>query len=109
MSIIVQSCRNCGEHYFPYRLVCPACGKANFADVEIDSGTVEDVVRTAADVAIGTVRCGPRLCVIARLTPTDLRPGAVVALNHTITDGADPAGFVPARTPGVQRKETYIQ
>jgi RNA polymerase subunit RPABC4/transcription elongation factor Spt4 len=75
MSITVQRCFHCSEYLFPYRLLCPNCGSSEFADTELNSGTVEVVTHTADGITIATVACEKDLRIIARLHPTDVAVG----------------------------------
>lgn len=103
MSITVQRCSHCGGYLFPYRLLCPTCGSSEFADTEVDSGTVEVVTHTAGGVTIATVVCEKELRIVARLHPADVAAGDVVALTDDNTDSTGSVAFVPVpdhRTPG---------
>ncbi|SAL43461.1 hypothetical protein AWB69_04402 [Caballeronia udeis] len=90
----VFACVACGQVDFPRRLLCPSCGRDEFAEVAASTGSVEEVTilhhragKTGGDIAyIATVltHAGPR--VIARLERL-LAPGIVVSLRLE-SDGA---------------------
>lgn len=105
MSITVQRCFHCSGYLFPYRLLCPNCGSSEFADTELNSGTVEVVTHTADGITIATVACEKNLRIIARLHPTDVAVGDVVALTDDSTDNTGPIAFVPAPDRGSPGKD----
>jgi uncharacterized protein len=84
----VFACVACGDMAFPARLLCPACGASEFAEVTVTHGVVEQVTvlhrrpggHSGEPSCIGTVLtdAGPR--VIARLEEA-LQPGGRAILQ----------------------------
>jgi uncharacterized protein len=90
----VFACVACANAEFPRRLLCPACGAAEFVEVDASRGCVEETTtlhhrpgRAGGEAAyLGTVLTGAGPRVIARLAQA-LVAGTVVTLRVD-SDGA---------------------
>jgi uncharacterized OB-fold protein len=91
---MIQRCRNCGEHTFYPRVLCPHCGSKDLCDVPAGGrGTVysTSVVRQKPEqggdynIALIDLEEGPRMMSqVIGVTPTEVRIGMVV--KATIID-----------------------
>jgi uncharacterized protein len=63
--LVVFRCTSCDRTLFPRRLLCPGCGGAQFAEEEVDAGTLEEV--TSSGVRVGSVRTSAGPLVVARV------------------------------------------
>jgi uncharacterized protein len=97
----ISVCSTCGHAVFPYRLLCPRCGGAEWRNEEVGSGVVEEVTTlcrapgrpVAAPVPLGSVRLeGVVVVVVARLEG-GLEPGDPVRLEYR--DGVPVARQAP--------------
>jgi uncharacterized OB-fold protein len=88
----VSRCRSCGATFFPSRLMCARCGNAQWDEVPVPSGTVEETTVVhrriggrGPSAVVATVRLETGQQVIARLDAV-LPRHAPVALEQR--DGA---------------------
>jgi uncharacterized protein len=96
----ISVCSTCGHAVFPYRLLCPRCGGAEWRNEEVGSGVVEEVTTlrrapggpVAAPVPLGSVRLDGGVVVIARLEGA-LKPDDPVRLEYR--DGVPVARQAP--------------
>jgi hypothetical protein len=51
----VRRCTACGRLAFPPRLWCPDCGRADWDEVEVESGVVETATTTRDGARLATV------------------------------------------------------
>jgi uncharacterized OB-fold protein len=94
MRLVTYACNFCGHVCFPARLICHRCGGADWRDVAVDSGIVEDVtaVHYQADtmrgdeaIYLASVRTESGLLILARFDGAVAR-GADVGLSLSETN-----------------------